>query len=91
MSVGVYTMLGLWRSNAGEQRPAVSAEFEHALAQEVLRTELVRIRALIATTSLLTIILWTVYILEPEAVNHIWRGRMRPAYLYVILVPFILF
>jgi adenylate cyclase len=80
-----------WRGNRGEQRPAVSAEFEHALAQEVLRTELVRIRALIATTSLLTIILWTVYILEPEAVNHIWRGRMRPAYLYAILVPFILF
>ena len=75
----------------GEQRSAVSADFEHALTQEVLRTELVRIKALIATTSLLAAVLWAVYILEPEAVNHIWRGRLRPAYLYVILVPFILF
>jgi adenylate cyclase len=84
-------MPGLWWRNADVQRSGVSADFEHALTQEVLRTELVRVKALIATTSLLTVILWTVYILEPEAVNHIWRGRLRPAYLYVILVPFILF
>jgi adenylate cyclase len=84
-------MFGLWRSNPGEQRSAVSADFEHALTQEVLRTELARIKALIATTSLLVAILWTVYILEPDAVNHIWRGRLRPAYLYLILIPFILF
>jgi adenylate cyclase len=84
-------MFGLGSSDPGKARPAVSADFEHALTQEVLRTELARIKALIATTSLLTIILWTVYILEPDAVNHIWRGRLRPAYLYLILVPFILF
>jgi adenylate cyclase len=69
----------------------MSADFEQALTQEVLRTELVRIKALIATTSLLAAILWTVFILEPEAVNHIWRGRLKPAYVYAILVPFILF
>jgi adenylate cyclase len=84
-------MACFWRGNAREQRSALSADFEHALTQEVLRTELVRIKALIATTSLLTVILWTVYILEPEAVNRIWHGGLRPAYLYVILVPFILF
>jgi adenylate cyclase len=84
-------MFWSWRGNPGKRRSVVSADFEHALTQEVLHTELARIKALIATTSLLTIILWTVYILEPDAVNHIWRGRMRPAYLYVILVPFILF
>ena len=84
-------MAWFWRGNAREQRSALSADFEHALTQEVLRTELVRIKALIATTSLLTVILWTVYILEPEAVNRIWHGGLRPAYLYVILVPFILF
>ena len=84
-------MFGLWGGNPGEQRSAVSADFEHALTQEVLRTELARIKALIVTTSLLVAILWTVYILEPDAVNHIWRGRLRPAYLYLILIPFILF
>src|ERR1700674_2500533 len=84
-------MPGLWRSKQGERWSAMSADYEHALTQEVLRTELIRIKALIVTTSLLAAVLWAIYILEPEAVNHIWRGRLRPGYLYVILVPFILF
>jgi adenylate cyclase len=91
MSVGVYTMLGLWRGSGDEQRPAVSAEFEHALTQEVLRTELVRVKALVATTLLLTAIVWTVYFLAPDAVSAVWRGGLRPSYLYATLVPFILF
>src|SRR6266852_5438900 len=91
MSIGMCTMRRLWRGNRGGQRSAVSADFEHVLTQEVLRTELVRIKALIVTTSLLAAILWAVYILAPEAVNHIWRGNLRPAYLLAILVPFILF
>jgi adenylate cyclase len=84
-------MTGFWGNKAGKERPAVSAEFEHALMQEVLRTEQIRIKALIATTALLAVILWAVYILMPEVVNHIWRGGLRPAYLFGIFVPFILF
>jgi adenylate cyclase len=84
-------MLGLWRGSRGGQRPAVSAEFEHALTQEVLRTELVRVKALVATTLLLTAIIWTVYFLAPDAVSAVWRGGLRPSYLYVTLVPFVLF
>jgi adenylate cyclase len=84
-------MAGIWSNKAGRQRPAVSSEFEHALTREVLRTELIRIKALIATTALLAAILWTVYILEPEALNHVWRGQLKPAYLYAVMIPFILF
>jgi len=84
-------MLGLWRGSRGGQRPAVSAEFEHALTQEVLRTELVRVKALVATTLLLTAIIWTVYFLAPDALSAVWRGGLRPSYLYVTLVPFVLF
>jgi hypothetical protein len=79
MSVGVYTMLGLWRGSGDEQRPAVSAEFEHALTQEVLRTELVRVKALVATTLLLTAIVWTVYFLAPDAVSAVWGAVSGPA------------
>ena len=61
------------------------------MTQEVLRTELVRIKTLIATTSLLAAILWAVYFFAPDALNAIWRGGLRPSYLYVTLVPFILF
>src|ERR1700704_3603619 len=84
-------MPGLWRSRKGELRLAMPADYERALTQEVLRTELIRIKALIATTSLLAAILWAVFILEPEAVNHIWRGRLKPAHVFSVLGPLILF
>ena len=77
-----------WR---GEKRVSVSADFDRALTQEILRTELIRIKALIGTAALLAAALCTVYILEPEAVNRVWMGNLKPAYLYSILVPFILF
>ncbi len=84
-------MAGFWRGQGGKQRPAVSADFEHALTHEVLRSELIRVRALIATALLLTAIILAVYFLAPDAVNATWRGGLRPSYLYVTLVPFILF
>src|SRR5260370_35228352 len=80
-----------WRGKRDEQRSAVSAEFEHALTQEVLRTELVRVKALVATTLLLTAILWAVYFLAPAAVSAVWRGGPRPRYPYATLAPFVLF
>ena len=46
-------MPGPWWKRAGGERPAVSADFEHALMREVMRTELMRIKALIATVALL--------------------------------------
>jgi adenylate cyclase len=84
-------MPGQGWGNRSEQRPAVSVEFEHALAQEVLRSELIRVKALIATTALLAAIFLTAYFLAPDALNAIWRGGLKPNYLYVTLVPFLLF
>jgi adenylate cyclase len=84
-------MSTVWGGNKGGQRSAVPADFERALTQEVLRSELIRVKALIATTLLLAAILLTVYFLAPDAVNAVWRGGLRPSYLYVTLVPFILF
>jgi adenylate cyclase len=57
----------------------------------VLRTELIRIKALIATTAVLAVMLCAIYFFDPDAVNHLWHGRLRPAYLFAILIPFILF
>ena len=84
-------MAGFWGKTKDGQDAAVSADFRHALMQQVMRTELIRIKALIGTTSLLAVILWTVYLLAPETVSLIWHGNLRPAYLYAIIVPFILF
>ena len=66
-------MAGAMRAGrkADERGAAVSADFAHALTQQVLRTELVRIKALIATDRRCSpLMLWTVYMLDPDAVDH---------------------
>jgi adenylate cyclase len=84
-------MTRLRKKGKGVARVAVSADFEHALMREVMRTELVRIKALVATVVLLAAMVGAVYLVEPDALNHIWRGRLRPAHFLIILIPFLLF
>lgn len=80
------------RHHKGEElEPAASADFQRALTRGILKSELIRIKALIVTTSVLTAVLWSFYILAPEQVNQLWHGKLKPAYLYIILVPFVLF
>ena len=74
-----------------ERSSAISADFRQALVQQVLRTELIRIKALIATTAVLAVMLLTVYTLDRAAVDRLRHGRLRPGDLYAILIPFILF
>src|SRR5260370_7816475 len=84
-------ILGRWWSSGSAERPAMSAEFDHVLMREVMRTELVRIKALIATTVLLLAVLWAVDLIAPAGLDHIWRGHFQPIYLSAIRLPFILF
>ena len=46
-------MAGFWGKKTKDQDTGVSADFQRALMQEVMKTELLRIKALIATTALL--------------------------------------
>ncbi len=46
-------MLGFWGRKTKDEDTGVSADFQRALMQEVMTTELLRIKALIATTVLL--------------------------------------
>jgi adenylate cyclase len=82
-------MLGL-RGNKSE-RSAVSAEFQHALMQQVMRTELIRVKALIGTTAVLVAVILILHAIDPYAVEHLWHGKLKPTDLYTILIPFILF
>lgn len=77
-----------WRDR---KREAASADFDFALTQEILRTELIRIKALIATAACLGAMLWTVYLIAPDTLGRVWMGHLKPVYLYSVLVPFILF
>lgn len=81
--------LETWTGKA--DRAAVSDDFRKTLTREILKTELIRIKALIVTTSALTLVLWAFYIIAPEQLNQLWHGKLKPAYLYIIMVPFILF
>jgi adenylate cyclase len=78
-------------SQAYGEDPAMSEDFRRALTRQILKTELIRIKALVVTVSTLTAVLWTYYIIAPEQVDRLWHGNLKPAYLYIILVPFILF
>jgi adenylate cyclase len=76
----------------GGKKPAViPTDFEHAFTQEVLRTELIRIKALIGTTGLLAIISAGIFFFAPDTVSRVWHGNLNPFYLYAFVVPFILF
>jgi adenylate cyclase len=72
-------------------RTDVSAGFAQELTREVMRTELIRVRALILTGCILTLALTAMYLIDPVVVNRTWRGRFGPAAVYGVLIGFILF
>ena len=84
-------MPGFWGKKTKDEDAGVSADFQRALTHEVMSTELLRIKALIATAVLLSIIVWTVYFIVPEKVSQVWHGNLKPHYLYSVILPFILF
>ena len=64
-------MAGQERDRTDQRGAAVSADFAHALTQQVLRTELIRIKALIGTTVLLTVMLAVLHAVDPYAIDHL--------------------
>jgi adenylate cyclase len=82
-------MLRLWGNKS--EKPTVSADFQRALTQQILRTELIRIKALIGTTVLLASLILTVNAVDPSAIQRLWHGRYNTNEIFSILIPFILF
>jgi len=80
-----------WRSGRDGAATAASAEYSHAFAREVLRTELLRVRTLIVTAAVLIVVLGLISVFEPQVMHRIWRGRLKPIHLQAILAAFILF
>ena len=74
-------MLGIWGKKKADEDAGVSADFRRALTQEVMGTELLRIKALIATAVVLCIIVGIVYLFATEAVSRVWHGNLTPLYL----------
>ncbi len=78
-----------WREIVGPHEQ-VSKEFEHMLMREVMREELVRVRALIVVALIIMFILALVHILLPDVTQRVWRG-VNPNLIYLILTGFVLF
>src|SRR3954469_7518636 len=84
-------MIGLWGKRKTDEDNGVSADFQRALTHETMSTELLRIRALIGTTLVLSVIVWTIYFIAPDTISRVWHGNLKPQYLYSVMVPFVLF
>jgi adenylate cyclase len=78
-----------WRRLVGPHEP-VSKEFEHMLMREVMRTEMMRVRALIIVAVVIMFNISVVRLLFPGVEERIWRG-INPNTIYLILTSFILF
>src|ERR1700753_740474 len=89
-------MRWLWR-NLGA-RPAsddpstdVSPEFRHALTREIMKTEAVRVSAVIVVILGLAVISSALYFFSPAEVERIWHGQLNLIYVWAILGPFVAF
>jgi len=78
-----------WR-NMFKPRETVSKQFEHMLMREVMRTELIRVRALIIVALVIMFNITVVRIFFPGVEERIWRG-VNPNAIYLILTCFVLF
>jgi len=72
-------------------RRALSPEFKHALAREILKTERLRVIALIITAAVLAAALTTADVVAPASLDRIWQGHFPILYVWAGLGGFILF
>ncbi|MDA9438598.1 adenylate cyclase [Bradyrhizobium sp. CCBAU 51745] len=73
------------------RRAVLSEEFERELTREVLRTELLRVQALIATGLVMLVLLTATFLIDPAIANRIWRGTDGMVREYGLVIGFLLF
>jgi adenylate cyclase len=78
-----------WRDIFGPHE-AVSKDFEHMLMREVMRSEQVRVRAVIAVAVGIIVIAGIIHIFYPDIVQRVWHG-VDPNAVFRILIGLILF
>jgi len=84
-------MAGFQGGKKESQEPAVSAGFHHALTQEVLRTELIRVKAILITLTVLWASLIATYLIWPSGIERIWHDRFPLAAVCAFFFFFALF
>lgn len=69
----------------------MSEDFERALTREVLRTEVLRVRALIITGCVIVVFFTAIELIDPRVVERVWHGTSGRVQLYALMTGFILF
>ena len=65
--------------------------FHAALTREILLTERLRIKAVVATIVLLGVALTVMHLVFPDSMERIWRGQFQLWKFYVVAVPLVIF
>jgi adenylate cyclase len=65
--------------------------FHAALTREILLTERLRIKAVLATILLFGVALTLMYLIFPGSMERIWRGQFELWKFYVVAVPLVIF
>ena len=65
--------------------------FDAALTREILVTEQLRIKAVLATILLLGVALTVMHLIFPDSMERIWRGQFQLWKFYVVAVPLVIF
>jgi adenylate cyclase len=69
----------------------MSADFEHALTREILTTELLRVRVIVVTLTLLLVALLSAHAISPAGIERIWHGRLPILPMTVVFLLFAVF
>jgi adenylate cyclase len=77
-------------AEAGHERPAMSG-FHRALTREILLTERLRIKAVLATILLFGAALTVMHLIFPDSMERIWRGQFQLWKFYIVAVPLVIF
>lgn len=83
-------MVSFARSKA-RRDAAMSADFERELRREVLRTELLRVRALIVSGCIILLFEAGVNLFDPGVISRVWHGGVGVSYFYALVIGFLLF
>jgi adenylate cyclase len=65
--------------------------FDRALTREILVTEQLRIKAVLATILLFAVALTLMHLIFPDSMERIWRGQFELWKFYVVAVPLVIF
>jgi adenylate cyclase len=66
-----------------EMAADMPSDYRRMLTREILKTELLRVKALIATATIIAVGAVILYATSPEVIQEVWRGHFRIIYVLV--------